>query len=165
MIKTKNIHAKKSGFKVPENYFETLETSVLSKLKSDACVKKSGFKTPEDYFANFKLETPSEEHQTRVIHLREWGKWVAAAAIVAFAIIGALYIDEISPNQDIQFSDLNNDMIERYLDTYLDNPEEFIDYENTSVNKLVDQNITTLEDNDIIEYLNDNLEDEDFDNE
>ncbi|SDG76192.1 hypothetical protein [Psychroflexus sediminis] len=164
MARPQNIHQKRSGFRIPKDYFSSLEASVLTNLKSDTYSKKTGFETPKAYLADFKLETPSEEKQTRVIRLKEMTKWIAAASIVAFAIVGAMYIDEISPKKDIQFSDLNNDMIERYLDTHLDSPDEFIDYENTSVKKLVEENITTLEDKDIIEYLNDKLEDQDFDN-
>lgn len=159
------IQDKKSGFEVPKNYFETLEDSLLNKIKSEAHTEKSGFKIPKDYFSNFEVKIPSEEKPVKVIQLKEWTKWMVAASIVAFAVIGALYIDRISPSQNIQFSDLNNDMIERYLDNNLETPDEFIDFENTSVENLVNQNITELNDKEIIEYLNDKIEDQDFDNE
>lgn len=164
MAQKRNIHGKKPGFKVPEAYFNTLENSVLTKLKSNSYSEKSGFQTPKDYFRDFKLETPSEEKTVKVIPLKEWTKWMAAASIVACAVIGALYIDSISPVGNIQFSDLDNDMIERYLDDHLETPEEFIDYDNTSVINIVDQNIISLKDKDILEYLNDTIEDQDFDN-
>lgn len=165
MSRNKNIHENRSGFKVPEDYFNTLENSLMNQLKSETLAKKSGFKVPEDYFSDFELKTPTEENSSKVIQLKDWSKWVAAAAIVAFAVIGALYIDSMSPNKNLQFSDLDNDMIERYLDFNLETPEDYIDFENTTVKKLVDENITTLNDQDIIEYLNDNLDDQDFDNE
>lgn len=164
MAQKRNIHGKKPGFKVPEAYFSTLENSVLTKLKSNSYSEKSGFQTPKDYFRDFKLETPSEEKTIKVIPLKEWTKWMAAASIVACAVIGALYIDSISSDGNIQFSDLDNDMIENYLDEHLETPEEFIDYENTSIKNIVEQNIITLEDKDIIEYLNNKAEDQDFDN-
>lgn len=165
MAQKHNIHDKNSGFKVPEDYFSSLENSLVNKIKSKSFTEKSGFKTPDDYFTNFDIKTPSKEKSAKVIQLRDWSKWVVAASIVAFAVIGALYIDKISPNQNIQFSDLDNDMIERYLDNHLETPEEFIDYDNTSVENLVNENIIKLDDQEIIEYLNNKFEDQDFDNE
>lgn len=164
MSQKHNIHVENSGFKVPEDYFSSLEDSVLTKFKSDSCSERSGFKTPSGYFTDFKLETPSEEKSVKIIPLKEWTKWMAAASIVAFAIIGAIYIDSISPTKNIQFSDLDKDMIERYLEEHLETPEEFIDYENTSVKNIVEQNMISLKDKDILEYLNDKVEDQDYTN-
>lgn len=45
--------SKKSGFKVPNAYFETLEVDVLSKIKAqelNSKIDKNSFKTPEAYF-------------------------------------------------------------------------------------------------------------------
>ncbi|GAA0762153.1 hypothetical protein [Psychroflexus lacisalsi] len=165
MVDKRYIQDRKSGFKVSKDYFETLEDSLLNKIKSESYTEKSGFKIPNDYFSDFEVNIPSEEKPTKVIQLKEFSKWMVAASIVAIAVIGALYIDRISPNQNIQFSDLDNDMIERYLDYHLETPDEFIDFENTSVKKLVNQNISKLDDQEIIEYLNDKIEDQDFDNE
>lgn len=162
MKQKKNIQANKSGFNLPENYFDSLEDSVLAKLKSDSCAEKSGFSLPENYFADFKPETPSEEKSVKVIQLKEWMRWMAAASIVAFAVLGAIYIDSISPDKNIQFSDLEDDMIERYLDEHLETPEEFIDFENASVENIVEENILTLNDQDIMEYLNDKLDEQEF---
>lgn len=161
----KNIENQKSGFKVPKAYFDTLEDSILDHQKSESITDKSGFKTPDDYFSDFEMKTPSENHSSKVIKLQDWGKWVAAASIVAFTVIGALYIDQISSTQNIQFSDLDNDMIERYLDDNIESPEEFIDYENTSLDNIINKNLTTLDDEDIIEYLNDKIEDQEFEDE
>lgn len=164
MTRKQNIHENKnSGFKVPKGYFDSLENSLLTKIKSDSYSEKSGFKTPSDYFTNFKLETPSEEKSAKVIQLRDWTKWMAAASIVALAVIGAMYIDSISPSKNLGFSDLDNDMIERYLDEHLETPEEFIDYENTSLENIIHKNIITLNNQDIMDYLNDKLEDQDYD--
>jgi hypothetical protein len=57
-------------------------------------------------------------------------------------------------------------MIEDYLDYTMENPEEFIEYENTSsINTIINDNIVNLKNNDILEYLNDEIEDQDFENE
>lgn len=162
MAKKYNIHANKSGFKIPESYFNSIETYTLTKLKLNSYLEKSGFKIPKDYFDDFKLETPKVESSSKVIRLQKWTRWTAAAAIVALAILGAFYIDYISPRKNLQFSDLDKEMIENYLDYNLESPDEFIDYRNTSVQSLVEENINTLNDQDIMEYLNDKLEDQDI---
>ncbi|RPD99910.1 hypothetical protein EGM88_01195 [Aureibaculum marinum] len=43
-------HIKKSGFKTPKEYFNTLEDAVFTKLTSNKFPKKSGIKVPEGYF-------------------------------------------------------------------------------------------------------------------
>jgi len=58
-MKTENKHSnfkvtksqvKNTGFKVPMNYFNTVEEAVLSKLSSDKFSKKNGFNVPDNYF-------------------------------------------------------------------------------------------------------------------
>lgn len=166
MDKKNHIETSKSGFKVPKDYFDTLEDSVFSRLESESFTEKSGFKIPENYFSSFEVETPSSKTKApaKVIRLDLWSKWVAAASIVAIAVLGAIHIDSISPEKNIQFSDLDNDMIEEYLDYNMESPEDFIDYETTDLKNLVDKNIITLNNHDIMEYLNDKLDDQDLEN-
>lgn len=165
MEENKNIHKEKFGFKVPKGYFNSLEDSLLEKVKSETTLHKSGFKVPEDYFTNFKVEFPTEEQPTKVIQFQDWSKWVAAASIIAISILGVLYIDTISPKNNVQFSDLDDEMIEKYLEYNLETPDEFIDFDNTSINTNLNFNITKLKDQDIIEYLNDKLDEQDFNDE
>jgi hypothetical protein len=165
MNKSNNIQDKKSGFKVPENYFDSLENSVLDQIKSKEISKKTGFKTPQNYFSEFTVKLPVEKEETKVIALNSWTKWVAAASIIAVSILGALYIDSISPKKSLQFSDLDNDMIEQYFEYNLDSQDELIDLENTSIKGNLDTNISKLNDQDIIEYLNDKLDEQDYDEE
>jgi hypothetical protein len=161
-----HINTSKSGFEVPEGYFDSIDQTMACKVKSKSENSNFGYKVPESYFKDFSLAVPLEESSSKVIKLKELSKWVAAASILAFAVLGALYINDISPDENLQFSDLDRDMIEDYLDYNLENPEEFIDYENTSsINSIVNDNIVNLKDNDILEYLNDEIEDQDYGNE
>jgi hypothetical protein len=161
-----HINTSKSGFKVPDGYFDSIDQTMACKVKSKSENSDFGYKVPESYFNDFRLSAPSKESTSKVIKLKELSRWVAAASILAFAVLGALYIDDISPNKNLQFSDLDRDMIEDYLDYTMENPEEFIEYENTSsINTIINDNIVNLKDNDILEYLNDEIEDQDFENE
>jgi hypothetical protein len=140
-----------------------LETTLLKNHKESVCTEKSGFKVPEDYFSSFELQTPKLEKEVKVVQLNNWTRWIAAAAIITFALISALYIDNISPGKNLEFSDLEDDIIEKYLDIHLETPDEFIDYDSTTLGNIIENNIITLNNQDIMDYLNDKLEDQDYD--
>jgi hypothetical protein len=64
--------SKKSGFTVPNDYFENLDFNVLSKIKTEelnAVINKNSFKTPEGYFDSVedivisKLKAESLQHK------------------------------------------------------------------------------------------------------
>ena len=55
MKKSKLEHIKKSGFKTPKEYFNTLEDTVFDKMASEKFSKKEGFKSPEGYFNSVGL--------------------------------------------------------------------------------------------------------------
>ena len=161
-----HINTSKSGFKVPEGYFDSIDQTMACKVKSKSENSDFGYRVPESYFNDFSLSAPPKESTSKVIKLKELSRWVAAASILAFAVLSALHIDDISPDENLQFSDLDRDMIEDYLDYTMENPEEFIEYENTSsINTIINDNIVNLKNNDILEYLNDEIEDQDFENE
>lgn len=164
MLNNNTIQENKSGFKVPSGYWDTLEDSTLTHLKSRLVEQKSGFSVPKNYFDDFELQTPSKENTHKTVTLNTWTRWLAAASIAALAVVGALYIDHISPSKNLQFSDLDKDIIEDYLDEHLETPEEFIDYENTSIKTIINQNIISLQHQDIINYLDDKLDEQDYDN-
>ena len=165
MDSSNNIQKNKTGFRVPVDYFESVENSISNKIKTMEMSEKTGFQVPENYFEEFTLELPTKSKNSKVIPLNNWSKWVAAASIVAISVLGALYIDAISPKKNLQFSDLDNDMIEQYFEYNLDSQDELIDLENTSIKGNLDTNISKLNDQDIIEYLNDKLDEQDYDEE
>jgi hypothetical protein len=160
-----NIQEKRTGFKVPKDYFESLDTTISKRIQNQSVSKKTGFKVPENYFDEFTVNLPQPQSAPKVIPINEWAKWVVAASIMAFAILGALYIDSISPKQDIQISDLDNEMIEDYLEFHLENPDEFIDSNSLSLDQMINDNLVNLENQDILNYLNDKIEDQDFEDE
>ena len=163
MDNSNNIRKNKNGFKVPEHYFESLENSISNQIKTQDISKKSGFHVPKNYFEEFTSELTNKNKKSKVIPLNAWNRWAAAASIIAISILGAIYIDTISPKKNLQFSDLDDDMIEQYFEYNLDSQEEFIDLENTSIKENLDTNISELNDQDIIEYLNDKLDEQEYD--
>jgi hypothetical protein len=161
-----HLNTSKSGFKVPQNYFDTVDKTMACHVKSESENRNLGYKVPENYFNDFRPAVPSKESSSKVRKLKELSRWSAAASILAFTVFGALYINDMSLDKNVQFSDLDRDVIEDYLDHTMENPEEFIEYENTSsINSIVNDNILNLKNNDILEYLNDEIEDQDFNNE
>ena len=60
MKKKLNINTKQTSFKVPEGYFDTLETRLMDTIKKTSprdMKVDSGFTVPENYFESFKVET------------------------------------------------------------------------------------------------------------
>ena len=62
----------KSGFKVPENYFDNFDERLFKTIESETLPKETGFKVPDGYFDNLedsllqKLNT--EEKPQRFLH-------------------------------------------------------------------------------------------------
>ncbi|MFN2262041.1 MAG: hypothetical protein ABR595_08270 [Psychroflexus sp.] len=165
-----NISGIKSGFKIPKGYFDDLESRFLEQKDNGFEEDKisSGFKVPQDYFENFDLELPedSSKKQPRVIQMTPWLKWISAACIIGFGLLGTLYIDSISQaKNNLEFTDLDNELIEDYIEHNIENPEDFIDFKETSdFNYLINENIVNLKDQDILNYLDEHLEDNELNN-
>lgn len=110
----KKLHnIKDSGFKVPKNYFDGLEDSIMDQIILQEKVSDHGFKTPDDYFES--LEDKIMEKATlkpKVITLFTkrnliYASSIAAAIVLMFAIF--------NKNDTISFEDLEAATIENYL--------------------------------------------------
>jgi len=50
-MKKENLNnTKQSGFKTPNNYFNTIEDQIMSQISLEKIDKNSGFKVPDNYF-------------------------------------------------------------------------------------------------------------------
>ncbi len=94
-MQKKNIHnIKKPGFKVPKDYFNNLEDTLLSEIKLKELSHNSGFKTPENYFETLEdqiIEKTSIKRTPKVISLFNkktliYMSGVAAAVLLLFNI-------------------------------------------------------------------------------
>lgn len=108
-------HTKDQGFKVPKDYFETLEDNIMSNIALDSQISKdqsSGLKAPKDYFDTLednifsKLETPNE---TKVIPL--FGK----RNILYFSSIAALLLLMLAIFVNTDSEELDYDLVENYI--------------------------------------------------
>ncbi len=176
---------KESGFKVPNNYFNSIENAVFAEiLASEINVEKPNFNTPENYFNTFedlviaKLKTQSlqlENNNTvpenyfnsledKVIDkINSKPKVISLKKITKYiapiAIAASfLIIFLINKNStNITFESIASSEIEEFID--LGN----IDYDAESLAiifpnvELDDTNfISSLSDSDVLEYLNEN---------
>ena len=118
-MKNENLHSIKStGFKTPEDYFESLEDAVFSKMKEQKIhsnVGFSGFKVPSGYFEDFDSKVLSlvAEDKSKVISLFDWKKIAYISGIAASLI---LVFNLLFTNSDqLTFDDLETASIENYL--------------------------------------------------
>lgn len=96
----KNI--KTPGFKTPDNYFETLEQTMLDKIKLEETIsKQKPFQIPDGYFETFEKsfldKIDSQKASIKVIPLYK-KKVIQYAAAVAAIFIVALSIFKFNDN-------------------------------------------------------------------
>ena len=81
----KYIHnIKKTGFKVPEDYFNSLEDDILTEITLKEKVSNSGFRTPKDYFKTLEdviIEKVTEQKTSKVISLFSKKNLIYASSI------------------------------------------------------------------------------------
>lgn len=137
MKENKNI----SGFKTPENYFESFEERLYSKLSEENFPKSAGFKTPDGYFDNLEeqiLKTViASEKPAKVIQLFPKKYFGYAAAIAASLIIGFTVFNTNSDNSSLDSLQL------AAIDTYIEDGNLNLDiYDLTTF--INDEDITDL---------------------
>ena len=156
---------KKEGFKLPDGYFEGLTDRILEKVAEDtsSLPKKEGFKVPEGYFdsLNERVSTNiAPDEDTKVIRLNPWKKYYFVAASIAALIVIVIGF-RLSQTESYTFSDLANAELESYLnetDLGLTSYEiaEVLPIEELEVNDILD---TALNEENILDYLDENVED------
>ena len=159
----------KSNFKTPEGYFDSFNERLMQKLHTDQATEKlsylpesDGFRTPVGYFEGVDKKVLSQvrEKETKVITLNAYRKYFYGAAAVA-AIILLFFGLNLKTESPVAFEDLASTEI----DTYLENTEldltyyewaELVSLEDAQLNDIMD---TPLEAENILEYLDENIED------
>ena len=107
----KNLHnIKNSGFKVPQNYFEGLEDSILAEAKLKSIVNDSGFKTPEGYLDNFEVLIKKE---TKVISIFSRKNILAVSSIAAALIL--FFSLNLFNNSTLSINDLETTTVDNYI--------------------------------------------------
>ncbi|TGV02692.1 hypothetical protein [Flavivirga rizhaonensis] len=115
-MKQKKLHnIKETGFKVPDDYFNTLENVILSDIKLKKVSKDSGFKLPEDYFNNLEdtiIDKVSTKTPTKVISLFR-KKTIIYLSGIAAAVLLLFYIS--FPEKKPAFDSLDFETVENYI--------------------------------------------------
>lgn len=104
-----------SGFKVPKNYFDTLEDRLFTQAKLKASSDSSGFTMPENYLNTLEdniLSQVSEKETTKVIPLFSRKNLLYASSIAAaITLLFTLSIQNTKPMLD----GVDNETVESYL--------------------------------------------------
>ena len=119
-MKKENIHnIKSSGFKTPDNYFESINDQILERLNDKEIISASettGFMVPKDYFDSVEttiLEKLESQPETPVIALKSRRILYYVAGIAAsFVLLLSLFFN----NEDkININAIDTASIENYL--------------------------------------------------
>ncbi len=137
MKKNKNI----SGFKTPENYFESFEEHLFVKISEENFPKSAGHKVPDGYFQNMEdrvLKTViNSEKPKKVIPLFPKKYFGYAAAIAACLLIGFTIFNTKTDNSSLDLLQL------AAIDTYIEDGNLNLDlYDLTSY--IDDEDFTDL---------------------
>ena len=168
MKKNKLPYDQKGGFKVPENYFDTLETRVMESVtlyeeKELLCEQEGkGFKVPENYFDNFedrlfeKLE--NKPKQSKVISLlsQESFYYFTGTAAVFVAIVSTLFSN---PSEPIGYEDLDMLTLEGYLhETMIFSNSDVSEYFSDGEFNLAPSSQSDNDHKAVIDYLSETME-------
>ena len=158
----------KTGFKTPDNYFDSFEEKLLNKLSIETEVlidNKTGYKIPKDYFDAFEKELLSkvEKPEPKVIPLFNTRKLYYVASVAAILIF-SLFIINPTYSDPITFDDLEYASIEEYINTEnIDiSAVELADLYGVETNDLDHISFLNIEDDNILEYLSEETTSDDY---
>lgn len=161
---------KKTGFDIPENYFNGIEEKIATTIFSEGLAKENAFKTPPNYFNSVeddiftKLNLNNKEKEVKVISIRkrilQLVPIAAAASVLLF--IGLNYINKTSTVtfDDITLADVESWYENGYGDT--NNEELAIAFNSSTIED--NDSLSSISDENLEEYLND-IDSSDFINE
>ena len=115
----------KSGFKIPEDYFEKLESRFENKNQSNT---KSGFKLPDGYFEKFEVPI-KEEKKTFKLQFIKSTIYTGIAASITLILFLTFNLSKTKTD----FNDLSVQEIENYM---LKNDIEYLLYDDDNFSDL-----------------------------
>ncbi|WP_420322933.1 hypothetical protein [Flagellimonas sp.] len=160
---------KENNFKTPEGYFDSFHDRLMDKIneqesgQSASMIPKSdGFAVPEGYFDHLTEEICSkvDGDQTKVISLKSYKKFYYGAAAVA-----AIFLLVFGLNWKTETPIAFDDLASAEIDAYFENTElnlssyelaEVVAMDDLSFNDVLENQ---LEEENILEYLDENVED------
>ncbi|GLU44360.1 hypothetical protein [Allomuricauda sp. NBRC 101325] len=160
----------KNKFNAPEGYFENFNERLMDRINyeemaaSGSLIPKSdGFRVPHDYFNEVTptiLSKISEENP-KVIQLKSYRRFYYGAAAVAAIFVLIFSLFQSKTTSPISFDDLANAELDAYFESADLNMTSYeiaqlAAFDETELNDLL---YTNLEDDMIIDYLNNNVDD------
>jgi len=152
---------KSTGFKIPDDYFESFEESILSKLNGESklsAVKTSGFKKPDNYFITLEesiVQKLSQKKETKIIKLNSKRTLLYVSGIAAAILL--LFNLSIFDNKP-SFDDLETETVENYIfDENINSYDIAALLSDEQIEKIIIKDHSLNEDN-IEEYLLDNAD-------
>ncbi|WAC02059.1 hypothetical protein N7U66_20045 [Lacinutrix neustonica] len=107
----KNNH---SGFKVPKNYFQDFDATILAEAKLKNSVSNSGFKTPDNYIASFKsVALDSKQREAKVISLFNKKNMLLFTSVAATVVL--FFNIDLFNKATFSVSDLDTDTVDNYI--------------------------------------------------
>lgn len=162
-MKRKNLD--KNPFSTPKGYFDNFEDNLMDKLSKETSriPENTGFTVPPSYFDNFQSKLNAKikkETEPKVIQLKSYKKFIGIAASIAALVLMAIGIDW-NPKDGIEFTDLANSDIENYFENHdlnlsVDEIAEVIPVDGMEIYDFMD---TPMNEENILDYLNENVED------
>ncbi|WP_437395032.1 hypothetical protein [Flagellimonas lutimaris] len=161
---------KKNSFNTPEGYFDNFNDRLMDRIKKEEAgettsliPKSDGFAVPDGYFDEVTPTVLSKTvaKVTKVIQFKPNRNFYYGVAAVAAIFILIFSFTWNSTSEPITFDDLANAEIESYLEN---TDFEMTSYEIAEVVSLEEMELTDmlgddLEDDIIMEYLDENVED------
>ncbi|MDR9401053.1 MAG: hypothetical protein RI558_06495 [Psychroflexus sp.] len=148
----------KSGFQLPDNYWNDFEKK-LNKRLHEADQEKldisSGFSVPDTYFSNFKVNVEAEHP------IVKYKKWLAIAAIfIALISLGIIQYNLSSQKNTVDFSSVEDKKIYQYIDNQYISEEVLDEYSKVSKERFqLEDAMQDIKDEEILSYFDDQLND------
>jgi hypothetical protein len=123
-MKTNKLHTiKNAGFKVPKDYFKSLEDVIINEIKLKEIAPSSGYKLPDNYFDSLETKISAaviQHKEVQVINIFKWRKAAYVAAVAAsFILMFNMFFNttEIITLDDIETASIENYFINEELET------------------------------------------------
>ena len=155
-----NISKGENQFSTPENYFNTIEDNVLSKIIEEQLPGKFTYNVPDEYFENFEdnllsnSKFPKKEVKVISLKSRILNSIPTAAAACMLLFVGLNYF---TTGKTTSFDTISSEELELWfnnsnLEENSRNLLELVDVDFTDTDIIEDD--TSINDEDILEYLN-----------
>lgn len=156
------IYKMRSGFKLPDDYFNDLQQRLEKRMDKDALSSDSkeldiasGFKVPQDYFEELHIDMddtrPSSNKKV----------WMAVAALLVVLLsVGILTRPFSSDADNIQISDIKDEQLDQYINDQYMNEEVLEIYSNgQNLDFKLNEALRSIDRKEILIYFDDQLND------